>query len=319
MIPGLTSGEVVALTEPETAHVWDSALRAAYKQADPAESAADLIADLPRRLIAALLRFRAVGTTHNALLLRGMCGDLAELPTTPATVTPGALPPTVGAAELLLLAVSLLLGEPFTFRGLYDGRLVQHVIPVPGHESAQSSAGSASMLQWHVEDGFTDDRCHYFGLLCLRGHPGAVTMLAPARNLDLAADVAAVLREPRFMIAADIAHDGPCHTAPVIGPVLTGPDTDPEICFDAIYQQPADPADRPAAAALTALSAALDRATIGHELRPGDVLVADNRRIVHGRTLFHPRYDGFDRWLLRAMTSASIEAQRRRGSVRLVG
>ena len=33
--------------------------------------------------------------------------------------------------------------------------------------------------------------------------------------------------------------------------------------------------------------------------RTGDLLIVDNRRAVHGRSQFTPRYDGFDRWLQR--------------------
>lgn len=318
--PGrFAADEVVALNRPQTDRIWAAAMRAAQRpDVDPVEAAASLIAELPPSLLVVLQRFRTLGTTHNALLLRGLCGDPAALPATPDTVMPETLPPAVRAAELLLLAVSLQLGEPFSFRGLYEGRLVQHVVPMPGHEGEQTSAGSAETLQWHVEDGFTEDRCDYFGLLCLRGHPEAVTVLAPARCLDLADEVVAILREPRFAIAPDIAHEESGLREPVAGPILTGPRTDPEICFDAIYQRPADPADRRAAAAQAALGAALDRAAVGHELICGDLLLVDNRRAVHGRTIFHPRYDGTDRWLLRAMTCASFRAHRRRGAVRAI-
>ncbi|WP_280273056.1 TauD/TfdA family dioxygenase [Nocardia wallacei] len=318
----LTPGEIVTPTARETAIVWERAARAAAELSagqDPVEAAAGLITGLPPRMIVALHHFRVAGSVHNALLLRGVCGELTGLPATPATVTPELSAPAVEAAALLLLSVSLLLGEPFTFRSLHDGRLVQHVTPVPGQERAQTGAGSAATLQWHVEDGFTADRCDYFALLCLRGHPGAVTYLAPVRDLDLAAEVVAVLREPRFVIAPDPAHHlADASAAPAV-PVLSGPAADPEICFGEADVRPADPGDRRAAAALTALTAALDRAAIGHELRPGDLLIADNRRTVHGRSVFRPRYDGADRWLLRAMTCSSIRAHRRRGARRALG
>ncbi|WP_216894056.1 TauD/TfdA family dioxygenase [Nocardia alni] len=315
----LAHDEVVTLSEREAAQVWASALQAvAARHAgnDPVEVAAGLISGLPSRVTVALHRFRTVGTMHNALLLRGMCADLTDLPVTPATSTPADALPVVEAAALVLLTISLALGEPFTFRSLYEGQLVQHVTPVPGRENTQTGGSSMAALQWHVEDAFTDDRCDHFGLLCLRGHPGAVTVLAPARCLDLSDDVVAILRQARFTIHPDTAHDLPDHTEPMVIPVLTGPAADPEICFDAIYQHPADPSDHHAAAALKALRAALDRAAIGLELQPGDVLLADNRRTVHGRTVFHPRYDGTDRWLLRTMTCASIRAHRRRGAIR---
>ncbi|MFG1793216.1 TauD/TfdA family dioxygenase [Nocardia sp. NPDC049149] len=316
----LAPDEVVTLTRREAAHLWTAALRAArHATADPVEAAAGLLTSLPTRAIVTLHRFRTAGAAHNALLLRGVCANLKDLPATPPTVTPHGAMPMVDAAALLLLALSLPLGEPYTFRSLHDGRLVQHIIPVPGHERAQTSAGSRAALQWHVEDGFTENRCDYFGLLCLRGHPGAVTILAPARRLDLPDDVVAVLREPRFVIAPDTAHDLPAHSVLPVVPILTGPATDPEICFGEEDARPAHPGDRQAAAALTALTAALDRAAIGHELRPGEVLLADNRRTVHGRTVFHPRYDGTDRWLLRTMTCASVRAHRRRGACRALG
>ncbi|WP_024805769.1 TauD/TfdA family dioxygenase [Nocardia sp. BMG51109] len=318
----LAPDEVVTVTERAAAAVWAAASRAARGTRagrDPVDLAAGLIPSLPRRMVVALHRFRAVGSEHNALLLRGVCPDLTDLPATPATVTPEEPMPVVEAAALLLLAVSLPLGEPFTFRSLHGGRLVQHVTPVPGREETQTGAGSVAALEWHVEDGFTDDRCDYFGLLCLRGHPGAVTMLASARDLDLAVEAETVLREPRFVIAPDAAHQLTRHIDLPAVPVLTGPATDPEICFGEGDVRPADPADLPAAAALTALTAALDRAAIGHELRPGDLLIADNRRTVHGRSIFQPRYDGTDRWLLRAMTCSSIRAHRRRGATRALG
>ncbi|WP_167474267.1 TauD/TfdA family dioxygenase [Nocardia arthritidis] len=322
MFDRLVPGEVVKLRRQEAARVWTAALRAACAHRgsqDSVEVASGLIAYLPSSVIGALHRFRTVGTAHNVLLVRNLCASAAGLPATPATRTPSVSTPVVDAAALLLLAVSWSLGEPFTFRSLIDGRLVEHIVPVAGHEDDQNGGGSTAALQWHVEDGFTDDRCDYFGLLCLRGHPGAATVLASARNLDLPDEITAVLRQPRFIMVPSAEHDLPHPVDLVAAPILTGPEDDPEICFDAIYQRPADPDDRQAAAAMIALTAALDRAAIGHHARPGDLLLVDNRRTVHGRTVFQPRYDGTDRWLLRTYTCASVRAHRRRGALRVVG
>ncbi|MCX4093385.1 TauD/TfdA family dioxygenase [Nocardia sp. alder85J] len=315
-------GEVVTSTWDQAARTWSAALRAAdrhRRSADPAVVAASLLTSLPPHVVVALHRFRIQGSPNNALLLRGICPVLTDLPATPATVTPRTTTRTVEAAALLLLALTLPLGEPFTFRSLHEGRLVQHVVPVPGREGTQTGVGSTAALDWHVEDGFTDDRCDHFGLLCLRGHPGVFTVLSPARRLDLDPADLATLRAPRYLVAPDDAHVGARIGEQTPAPVLTGPPEDPEICFGEGDVRPADPADRRAAAALRALTTALDHGAIGHELRPGDVLIADNRRIVHGRTTFRPRYDGADRWLLRAMTCASIRAHRRRGARRALG
>ncbi|MDT7783524.1 MAG: L-asparagine oxygenase [Pseudonocardiales bacterium] len=316
----LDGGEIVDLTGEDSARLHIAALRAAGEPStnagDHAERAAGLVTAFPPSVVRALHRYGNHGSVHNALLVRGLLPHSAGLPPSPGTTTPAALGPDVDAAALTLLAVASQLGEPFTFASLYEGRLVQHVTPVPGQEDAQTSEGSDTVLAWHVEDAFTEARCDFFGLLCLRGEPGAATLLAAARALELPAEVERVLREPRFVVEPDIAHGaGPTPGLPACA-VLSGPPADPEICFDAVYQRPADPGDTAAATALTALADAIGGAAVAHVLEPGELLIADNRRVVHGRSVFRPRYDGTDRWLLRTMVCASRRAHRRRGASR---
>jgi L-asparagine oxygenase len=208
--------------------------------------------------------------------------------------------------------------EPFTFGSQDEGRLIQHVVPDPSHETGQTSEGGAE-LAWRVKDAFRDDRCDYVGLLCLRGQPGAATMLAPARTLNLPINVAQALRQDRFVIAPDRAHGvDPLGAPSSPGPVLTGPDEDPEICFDTVLHRPADPGDGEAAEALEVLAASIHRTSIGHVLRPGEVLILDNRRVVQGPPVFEPRYDGAGRWLERVMLCADRRAHRRRGGNRIL-
>jgi L-asparagine oxygenase len=282
------------------------------------ERAAALVPSLPAALTRNLRCYAATGAPHGTLLVRGLLAAAGDLEPTPETATPPPLATEGRAAELLLLAVMSLLGEPFTFASLYEGRLVQHVVAAPGHEADQTSEGSQAALAWHVEDAFTRERCDYFGLLCLRGAAGAVTRVSAARRLRLPGKVEQVLRESRFVVEPDIAHGtGPAAKLPRC-PVLSGPPDDPEICFDVVYQRPADPLDDEAAEALRALAEAVDAAATGHMLTPGDLLVVDNRRDVHGRTGYPPRYDGIGRWVLRAMVCASGREHRRRRGVRVL-
>ena len=61
-----------------------------------------------------------------------------------------------------------------------------------------------------------------------------------------------------------------------------------------------DPAEAgPADGALRRLSAALDSTHQALRLLPGDLLVIDNFRTSHARSVFTPRWDGHDRWLNR--------------------
>jgi len=276
-------------------------------------SARALITHLPSDLPTHLCCLRRYGNTRDSLLLRNLCAP-ENLPPTPEYVSGTGLEifenPSVAVAATILLAVLLVVTEPYTFATLHEGSLVQNILGVRGREKAQTAEGSQAVLEWHVEDAFTENRCDYFGLLCLRGDLRAVTLLSPARQFRLPARIEDVLREPRFVQSPDAAHRSEeCALPP--SPIFSGRRDDPEICFDAVYQRAADPGDVEAIRALRVLAEAVEREKVQYTLEPGDMLFMDNRRVVHGRTSYAPRWDGEDRWLLRAMGSVSFRTHRR--------
>jgi hypothetical protein len=55
--------------------------------------------------------------------------------------------------------------------------------------------------------------------------------------------------------------------------------------------------------ALDALSWSVSRVSKTVFLGTNDLLIIDNKRVVHGRTPFSARYDGSDRWIKRALVS----------------
>jgi alpha-ketoglutarate-dependent taurine dioxygenase len=59
------------------------------------------------------------------------------------------------------------------------------------------------------------------------------------------------------------------------------------------------PGDDDAAVALEEFRAAIGESAQFVTLSPGDILLIDNKRALHARTSFRPRYDGTDRWLQR--------------------
>lgn len=279
-----------------------------------AEAGAAAVAALPPAVLRALHQLGA-GQAGDVLVIRGLT-QIEGLEPTPATAEPGRLAATARACQVMLLAVLTPLGAPFTFASLYGGRLVQHVVPVRGREDAQTSEGSGTLLAAHVEDAFTEQRCDWFGLLCLRGAADAATVLARSRDLRLPAATMAVLRQPRFVIEPDLAH-GAAPAPKAARPVITGPADDPEIRYDAVYQTAAA-GDTAAAAALAELRTELERVSMSWTLAAGDLLLVDNRRVVHGRTRFAARFDGSDRWLMRAMACADRRGHRAAGAPRTV-
>lgn len=260
-------------------------------------AALDASSLLPRTLLRTLRAFRHDPGAQGTLLLRGLpvVAD-APLPPTPAVPNSVERVPTTAAAVIAM--VMLQLGEAISFRNEKHGHIVQNVVPVPGHETSQSNAGS-TLLELHIENAFHDNRPDFVGLLSLREDPTGDAKLCTSSIRQvlpiLDAEVLQVLAEPRFRTDAPPsfgAQDG----ARAEHPILQGDLTDPNVVVDFAATHPQD--DQ-AKIAMGALRDAFVATMSAHRLLVGDLAVVDNRVTVHGRTSFIPRYDGNDRWMER--------------------
>jgi L-asparagine oxygenase len=122
----------------------------------------------------------------------------------------------------------------------------------------------------------------------------------------LEASVVEVLRQPLFRIglASSFAGAGvKRYSAPM--PVLSGCPIDPDLCVDFHAMEAMTPV---AAYAFEDLREHMLGSLVGVALQPGEMLIVDNRKAVHGRTGFSPHYDGEDRWLRRCFAVADIRA-----------
>lgn len=303
----------------EAKELWDSIEKvidnrdlAAFTPDEFVDLALEVTPLLPSGLRRQVIEYRRYAPDGDVVLLRGL---LPEGVTLPATATAPWMPP-VGEAQgaaLLLTSVTVMLGEPFNYASLYDGRIVQNMVPVRKMEFTQTSQSSTGMLDWHCEDSFRDDRCDYAGLLCLRGDPSGASKYAQVKDVQLAPDVMATLREPRFHVRPDPAHVLPGDTPMRPLAIISGSESAPEIAYDTHHLEPIDAADEGAAEALRELGARLDEVAISHVMEQGDLLLFDNKRVVHARTPFTARFDGTDRWLMRTMICGSALTFRRWG------
>ena len=267
---------------------------------------------LPSDLRRHVIEFRRYAPDGDVVLLRGLLPDSVTLP---ATATAPWAPPVASAqsAALLLTSVTVVLGEPFNYSTLYDGLIVQNMVPVRSMEFTQTSQSSTGMLDWHCEDSFREDRCDYVGLLCLRGDPSGASKYAQVKDIHLSPDLVATLREPRFHVRPDPAHVLPDDVALRHLAILSGSESAPEIAYDTHHLEPISKSDTEAADALHELGARLDQVAISHVMETGDLLLFDNKRVVHARTPFTARFDGTDRWLMRSMVCGSALTFRRWG------
>ncbi|MFJ8743208.1 TauD/TfdA family dioxygenase [Embleya sp. NPDC127516] len=273
--------------------------------------ARDAWEDLPLPLRRAVRRFRRHSGPHGTLVIGGLPVDRAALPATPSV--PGSVQrrATVSAAMLTMVACGL--GEPLAYRAEKSGALVQDVVPVPGQESFHGNAGSVP-LSFHTENGFHPHPPDHVIFLCLRadhdriagmrvaGIRQALPLLTSAGRQALFAPEFITTPPPSFGSDAAVSE-------PDVKPraVLSGAVEDPDIRMAQLVTTPLTPR---ATAALAEFGRACEATARTLRLIPGDLVIIDNRVTVHGRTAFHPRYDGADRWLQRTYVTTDLRRSR---------
>ncbi|WP_371580454.1 TauD/TfdA family dioxygenase [Streptomyces sp. NBC_01314] len=241
-----------------------------------------------------------------AMVLRGVPVD-PHPPVTPNVAGSVRRVPSLASTTLLLLAQQL--GHPVAYREEKSGALVQDVVPVPALHTDQSNAGAVELLM-HTENAFHPYLPDFVLLLCVRADPADAAGLRVAsirRAMPLLDDrTVATLREPRFRTSPPSSFGELAEVQ--VGPVLRGAIDDPDLCVDFAVTRAVD---SEAADALRRLDQALREVTHEIRLQAGDLAVVDNRVSVHGRTAYHPRFDGTDRWLHRAYVHVDLRKSRR--------
>ncbi|WP_433659198.1 TauD/TfdA family dioxygenase [Nocardia sp. CA-128927] len=203
--------------------------------------------------------------------------------------------------DLVMLLLARSAGEPFGWQGQQGGRLVNNILPSPGHEDEQSGASSKTLLSPHSEDAFHPERANLLMLGCLRNPDMVGTTVSSVRRVELTADQRRLLSTPTLPILPDVSY-GSGHERYSAAPLPTlwssaGPD-ETTLRYDPAYT-PLDDADAEFRAAYARLTAELEHVCVTAALAPGEVLLVDNDVAVHGRVPFTARYDGTDRWLKR--------------------
>ncbi|MFQ6392237.1 TauD/TfdA family dioxygenase [Nocardia sp. KC 131] len=219
--------------------------------------------------------------------------------------------------DIVMLLLARSAGEPFGWHGQQGGRLVNNILPSPGHETEQSGASSATLLSPHTEDAFHPHRANLLVLACLRNPDRVGTTVSSVRHTELTAAQRKLLSSPTLPILPDVSY-GRGHERHTATPLPTlwhtessGGTEDLTIRYDPAYT-PLDDADAEFRSAYARLTAELERVCVTAALTPGQMLLVDNDVAVHGRVPFTARYDGTDRWLKRV--NVRLPERRRRAA-----
>ncbi len=261
--------------------------------------------ELPRSLRRTLGSFR-LNEQDGVALVRG-CPIEPDLRATPAhwSETPETAPAALH--DIVALLIASLLGDPFGRVTQQAGRVIQDVVPSRYDRREQRGSLAGAGLDWHSEDAFHENRPDYLALFCLRNPASVATTYADVSELEITDADRGLLFDAEFVIRPDdalvvTARQSPARqnaraNAPPKVATLFGDPSRPYIRLDPSFTDvPESAAHRQA---YQRLCAAADRAGRSVRLRPGDCLLVDNFRVVHGRAAFHAQFDGADRWLKR--------------------
>lgn len=218
--------------------------------------------------------------------------------------------------DVVMMLLGRRAGEPFGWQGQQDGRLVNNILPSPGHEDEQSGASSKTLLSPHTEDAFHPARSNLLVLACLRNPDRVGTTVSSVRRVALDETELDVLGVPTLPILPDVSY-GEGHQRYRATPIPTvwresiRGTADLTLRYDPAYT-PLDDADPEFRRAYAHLTAELERVCVTAALEPGELLLVDNDVAVHGRVPFTARYDGTDRWLKRV--NIHLPERRRRAA-----
>ena len=246
----------------------------------------------------AILNFSNVGSDTGILVIRGLIVD-EDLVDTPLDNRSGIAAKTTFAKQQAVLAN--LLGTMIAYEAEGNGHLIQDMVPNPKLATTQQSQGSKVELEAHTEQCFSDYKPDYVILGALRGDPEAYTYAFSGRNITskFTDEELATLRQPLWATTIDESFqpfipDPKAVRGPF--PILSGPDDDPYVLVD---QDLMHGITAEAQELLQKVVQVYIENRAAHNLQPGDLLMLDNLRAMHGRSMYQPRFDGKDRFIAR--------------------
>lgn len=238
--------------------------------------------------------FKRYGNDQGYLVISGLATDPNAGPT---PISRDLSNKKTHISEFNLTIIGSMLGDTVTYEHLNNGAMFHDVCPLKAQEDALSSRGSKLLLHLHSDLAFHPHMPDYLLLFCLRQNQEIVpTSLSSIRLAmkDLTSQQINLLRQPLFKIYVDDSFTSEKKFR--ISPILTGPTNTPFIKLDADLMKGIT---NEAQQALQALITALKNHIEPVALKPGDLLIIDNKTAVHGRNSFKAKFDGTDRWYQR--------------------
>jgi enduracididine beta-hydroxylase len=272
--------------------------------------------EMPPKVVEQLTAFMNGPEADVAVISRHMIRD-HDLGDTPQVQKDPTATLTSLEYEMVAMLYGSILGTVFGWATQQNGHLVNDIIPMETFADQQVGASSKVELAWHTEDAYHPGRADFICLFCLRNPTGAPTTVASIVDIQADHPLARRLFEPCVRIAADDAQAAGAEAAGIEDwteaavepvPILTENGHGIEMRVDPAYMSVNDEVEG-AHEAVTDFCGAIDAHLTELALTPGDLLIVNNHRAVHGRRPFKPTYSGRDRWLKRVNVARDFQSR----------
>ena len=270
-------------------------------------------ANVPQRIKLILTDFAKKGTETGFLLIKNVSFD-SITPGLPVPKTPDNNNSKIGETTLLAYIQSILLNviaEMISYEAEGHGELFQDIVPIKNMENEQTSVGSNTELEIHTEQAFSKLRPDILSLACIRGDPLAQTYILPINYIlqHINDHEHELLRLPLWKTGVDLSfklNGNDFIEGDIRGPfpIISGNYTDPKLFFDQDLMFGVNEESNNLIKKIISIYYTYRNQ---HNLQSGEIILIDNMRAVHGRSPFYPKYNGYDRFLIRCFAVYDYE------------
>lgn len=280
--------------------------------------------EMPRSLRALFNDFCNHRLDEGFLLIEGFPIDDEAIGPTPSHWDGAWENPRILREEIFQCLVSSCLGEIFGWLTQENGRYLRNIVPIEAEKNEQLGGSSDVLLLWHVEEAFHPQRADLMSIMCYRNAECACTNVCSTADLNIPPDYWDVLTQPRFFILPDKSHFPENNQSqhwklsdhhfkkikaflakPECVPALDGVYGKETLRIDEAFME-ALPGDEEARVALEWLYQHMTERKTSIIMKPGDLLLIDNRKTAHGRSPYKPNYGPKARWLRRVNITTDL-------------
>ena len=196
------------------------------------------------------------------------------------------------------------IGEMISYQAEAHGRLFQDMVPNKKLMTTQTSLGSKIELELHTEQAFSDLKPDFLCLSCLKGDENAKTYYLHIDDIirNLSEEDSSLLKKELWKIGVDLSFIMNGCSSEIRGPVSIINDNN--LVFD---QDLMVGMSEEAKFIIQKIIDIYYNHRKFHILKPGEALIINNKKLVHGRSSFEPLFDGNDRFIIRSFIMNNID------------